>query len=379
MVKPKEKRKIKKRVQRKKKGDGAPLPKSVQALLKYLSGGGTGFGPAPGTAAAQFQAAAPPLPQVAGVARAPRKKKVTTSANVPSPLQNIVPQAAAQTTIIQVPAAAPQQEKQESQSDIATLQATTKQQAGEIRNLQLGMTQQGAGALNAQFFQDIQKQIQEQRGLPSMALRTSQAPSYLGRPPSAPSFAGRSSMRGSEGGESAYETGGSRASAVSQSQQSIADVLEQEASGLGSFLGGQYIQSVSNPVIPGKRMGAGRPSKSEEDKAATKAAAAQRRKEAKQAQAQQQTHSQSLAQLSSLGSVASSESSNPFSFMGRGRGGGKGKAQQIYSQAQQVGADPSSTIQAMVAGGGAAAVQQIAGGLSLGELAMQKKQKGKKK
>jgi hypothetical protein len=33
----------------------------------------------------------------------------------------------------------------------------------------------------------------------------------------------------------------------------------------------------------------------------------------------------------------------------------------------------------MVAGGGAAAVQQIAGGLSLGELAMQKKQKGKKK
>jgi len=373
MVKPKEKRKIKKRAPRKKKGDGAPLPKSVQALLKYLSGGGTGFGPAPGTAAAQFQAAAPPLPQVAGVTRAPRKKKATASAAVPSPLQNIVPQAAAQTTIIQVPAAAPQQEKPESQSDIAILQATTKQQAGEIRNLQLGMTQQGAGALNAQFFQDIQKQIQEQeqRGLPVLSLRTSQAPSYLGRPPSTPSFAGRSSMRGSEsgGGEPAYETGASRASSISQSQQSIADVMEQEASGLGTFLGGQYIQSVSNPVIPGKKMGAGRPSKSEEDKAATKAAAAQRRKEAKQAkqaQAQQQTHSQSLAQLSSLGSVASSESSNPFSFMGRGKG--KGKAQQIYTQAQQAGADPSSTIQAMVAGGGAAAVQQIGGGLSLGEL-----------
>ena len=365
MVKPKEKRKIKKRVQRKKKGDGAPLPKSVQALLKYLSSGGTGFGPAPGTAAAQFQAAAPPLPQVAGVARAPRKKKATASASVPSPLQNIVPQAAAQTTIIQVPAAAPQQEKPESQSDIATLQATTKQQAGEIRNLQLGMTQQGAGALNAQFFQDIQKQIQEQRGLPSMSLRTSQAPSN--RTPSAPSFAGRSSMRGSEsGGEPAYETGASRASSVSQSQQSIADVMEQEASGLGTFLGGQYIQNVSNPVIPGKRMGAGRPSKSVEDKAATKAAAAQRRKEAKQTQAQQQTHSQSLAQLSSLGSVASSESSNPFSFMGRGKG--KGKAQQIYTQAQQAGADPSSTIQAMVAGGGAAEVPQVGGGLSLGEL-----------
>jgi hypothetical protein len=376
MVKPKEKRKIKKKVQRKKKGDGAPLPKSVQALLKYLSGGGTGFGPPPGSAAAQFQAAAPPVAQVAGVAKAPRKKKATGSASVPSPLQNIVPQAA-QTTIIQVPAVAPQQEKPESQSDIAILQATTKQQAGEIRNLQLGMTQQGAGALNAQFFQDIQKQIQEQRGSPVMSLRTSQAPSYLGRPPSTPSFAGRSSMRGSEsGGEPAYETGASRASSVSQSQQSIAEVMEQEASGLGTFLGGQYIQSVTNPVIPQKRMGAGRPSKSEEDKAATKKAAALRRKEAKQAQAQQQTHSQSLAQLSSLGSV-SSESSNPFSFMGRGRG--KGKAQQIYSQAQQMGADPSSTIQAMVAGGGSAAVQQIGGGLSLGELAMQKKQKGKKK
>jgi hypothetical protein len=370
MVKPKEKRKIKKRAPRKKKGDGAPLPKSVQALLKYLSGGGTGFGPAPGTAAAQFQAAAPPLPQVAGVARAPRKKKVTTSANVPSPLQNIVPQAAAQTTIIQVPAAAPQQEKPESQSDIATLQATTKQQASAIQELKSAVMSQGTDIL----FRTLREQ-----GNVSLGSLPSQAPSYLGRPPSAPSFAGRSSMRGSEGGETSYETGASRASSVSQSQQSIADVMEQEASGLGTFLGGQYIQNVSNPVIPGKRMGAGRPSKSEEDKAATKAAAAQRRKEAKQAQAQQQTHSQSLAQLSSLGSVASSESSNPFSFMGRGRGGGKGKAQQIYSQAQQAGADPSSTIQAMVAGGGAAAVQQIAGGLSLGELAMQKKQKGKKK
>ena len=365
------KRKIKKRAPRKPKG-GAPLPKSVQSLLKYLSGSGTGIGGAP-TAAQQFQAAAAPqpqLPQPAGVPkpRAPRTKKVAASAAVPSPLQGIVPQAAAQTTIIQVPAAAPQQEKPETQKELATLQATSKQQAGEIRNLKLSMTQQGSGALNAQFFQDIQKQIQEQRGLPSMSLRTSQAPSYMGM---TPSFAGRSSMRGSEtGGEAEYETAGSRASSVSQVQQSAADILEQESSGLAEHLAGEYIKSVSNPVIPEKRMGRGRPGKSEEEKKATRAAAAQRRKDAKQLQ-QEQTRAQSLAQLSGLGAAARSVSSASSFASATSRA--SGRAQQIYSQAQQAGADPSSTIRAMAAGGGAAALPQVGGGLSLGELSQKKK------
>ena len=366
------KRKIKKRAPRKPKG-GAPLPKSVQSLLKYLSGSGTGIGGVP-TAAQQFQAAAAPqpqLPQPAGVPkpRAPRVKKVAASAAVPSPLQGIVPQAAAQTTIIQVPAAAPQQEKPETQKELATLQATSKQQAGEIRNLKLSMTQQGSGALNAQFFQDIQKQIQEQRGLPSMSLRTSQAPSYMGG--MTPSFAGRSSMRGSESaGEAAYETAGSRASSVSQVQQSAADILEQESSGLAEHLAGEYIKSVSNPVIPEKRMGRGRPGKSEEEKKATRAAAAQRRKEAKQLQ-QEQTRAQSLAQLSGLGAAARSVSSASSFASATSRA--SGRAQQIYSQAQQAGADPSSTIRAMAAGGGAAALPQVGGGLSLGELSQKKK------
>lgn len=367
------KRKIKKRAPRKPKG-GAPLPKSVQALLKYLSGSGTGIGAAP-TAAQQFQAAAapPPPPQPAGVPkpRAPRAKKTTASAAVPSPLQGIVPQAAAQTTIIQVPAAAPQQDKPETQKELATLQATTKQQAGEIRNLKLSMTQQGSGALNAQFFQDIQKQIQEQRGQPVMPLPSSQAPSYLGG--LTPSWAGRSSMRGSEsGGEALYETAGSRASSVSQAQQSAADILEQESSGLGEHLAGQYIQSVSNPVLPEKRMGRGRPGKSEEEKKATRAAAAQRRKEAKQLQ-KEQTRAQSLAQLSGLGAAARSVSSASSFASAKSRA--SGRSQQIYTQAQQVGADPSSTIRAMAAGGGAAALPQVGGGLSLGELAQKQKVK----
>lgn len=365
MVKPKEKRKIKKRAVRKPKG-GAPLPKSVQALIKYLALGGTGIGAAP-TAAQQFQAAAAPPPQPpqpAGIPkpRAPRVKKTTASAAIPSPLQAIAPQAAAQTTIIQVPAAAPQQDKPETQKELATLQATSKQQAGEIRNLKLSMTQQGSGALNAQFFQDIQKQIQERKGLPSMRL-PSQAPSYSG---GTPSWAGRASMRGSEsGGEVVYETAGSRASSVSQAQQSAADILEQESSGLAEHLAGQYIQSVSNPVIPEKRMGRGRPSKSEEEKKATRAAAAERRKE--------QTRAQSLAQLSGLGSAARSVSSASSVVSAKSKA--TGRAQQIYSQAQQAGVDPSSTIRAMAAGGGAAALQQVGGGLSLGELSQQQKVK----
>jgi hypothetical protein len=375
-------RKQKKRAPRKPKG-GAPLPKSVQALLKYLSLSGTGIGGAGigggPTAVQQFQAADPRAAAAAQsgqvVVKKPRAKKTTKTAATASPLQGIVPQAAGQTTIIQVPAVAPkdEEEKTKAEKEFKALQATSKQQAAEIENLKLGQTQQGAGALNAQFFQDVQRQIQEreQSGLPAMSLRTSQAPSYMGM---TPSFAGRSSMRGSEsGGEAVYETAGSRASSVTLAQQSAADIMEQESSGLGEHLAGQYIQSVSNPVIPSQKMGRGRPSKSEEEKKATRAAAAQRRKEAKQLQ-QEQTRSQSLAQLSGLGAAARSSASSGSSTVSA-KSISSNRAQQIYSQAQQAGADPSSTIRAMAAGGGAAAVQQIGGGYSLGELSQKKKVK----
>lgn len=361
------KRKQKKKATRKPKG-GAPLPKSVQALLKYLSGSSTGIGSAPmggATAAQQFQAAAPPPPpQPAGVVRQPRTKKATASAPIPSPLQAIAPQAA-QTTVIQLPTAtAPKAEQApETQREIATLRQTAKQQEGAIRELKSVVQQQGT----EQLFRSMREGLT--RPLPSLP---SQQPSYLGGPPSAPSWAGRSSMRGSEsGGEPEYISARQSVASETPSVQTIAGFLEEESAGLGEYIGGQYVQSAANPAIPEKRMGRGRPAKSEEEKKATRAAAAQRRKEA--------TRAESLAQLSSLGSV-SSESSNPFSFIARGRG--KGKAPMIFSQAQQSGADPSTTIRAMVAGGGVAAVPQAGSGLSLGEIVAQNKTakaKGKKK
>lgn len=361
------KRKQKKKATRKPKG-GAPLPKSVQALLKYLSGSSTGIGSAPmgGTAAQQFQAAAPPPPpQPAGVVRQPRAKKAAASAPVPSPLQAIAPQAA-QTTVIQLPTAtAPKAEQApETQREIATLRQTAKQQEGAIRELKSVVQQQGT----EQLFRSMREGLTK----PPLPSLPSQQPSYLGGPPSAPSWAGRSSMRGSEsGGEPEYISARQSVASETPSVQTIAGFLEEEAAGLGEYIGGQYVQSAANPAIPEKRMGRGRPAKSEEEKKATRAAAAQRRKEA--------TRAESLAQLSSLGSV-SSESSTPFSFIARGRG--KGKAPQIFSQAQESGADPSTTIRAMVAGGGAAAVPQAGGGLSLGEIVAQNKTakaKGKKK
>lgn len=406
MVQPKDKRrKQKKKAPRKSKG-GVPLPKSVQALLKYLSGSSTGIGAAPAggaTAAQQFQAAAPPPPpQPAGVVRKPRAKKAVASAPVPSPLQAIAPQAAP-ATIIQLPAAtAPKQETApETQREIATLRQTARQQEGAIRELKSVVQQQGVDVL----FRNLREQ-----GPLSLGPPPSQQPSYMGRSPSAPSWAGRSteyssassaasssissgsegrirymtkgrsSMRGSEGGgEPEYVSAQQSVASETPSVQTIAGFLEEEAAGLGEFMGGQYVQNVANPAIPQVKMGRGRPPKSEEEKKATKAAAAQRRKEAKQLQ-QQQTHSQSLAQLSSLASV-SNESSTPFSFFAQGGGGAaKGKASQIFSQAQQSGADPSQTIRAMVAGGGAAAAPQVGGGLSLGEIVAQnKKGKSKKK
>ena len=358
------KRKQKKKATRKPKG-GAPLPKSVQALLKYLSGSSTGIGSAPtggATAAQQFQAAAPPPPpQPAGVVRQPRTKKATASAPIPSPLQAIAPQAP-QTTVIQLPTAtAPKAEQApETQREIATLRQTAKQQEGAIRELKSVVQQQGT----EQLFRAMREGLT--RPLPSLP---SQQPSYLGGPPSAPSWAGRSSMRGSEsGGEPEYISARQSVASETPSVQTIAGFLEEESAGLGEYIGGQYVQSAANPAIPEKRMGRGRPAKSEEEKKATRAAAAQRRKEA--------TRAESLAQLSSLGSV-SSESSNPFSFIARGRG--KGKAPQIFSQAQQSGADPSTTIRAMVAGGGAA-MPQAGEGLSFGEIVAQNKTaKGKSK
>lgn len=352
------KRKQKKKATRKPKG-GAPLPKSVQALLKYLSGSSTGIGAGlsgGATAAQQFQAAAPPPPpQPAGVVqRKPRAKKATASAPVPSPLQAIAPQAASQTTVIQLPtAAAPSAPAPETQREIATLRQTTKQQEGAIRELKSVVQQQGT----EQLFRSMREGLTRPLGsLPS------QQPSYIGGSPSAPSFAGRSSMRGSEsGGEAEYVSARQSVASETPSVQTISGFLEDEAVGLGEYIGGQYVQSAANPAIPEKRMGRGRPAKSEEEKKATRAAAAQKRKEA--------TRAESLAQLSSLGSV-SSESSTPFSFIARGRT--KGKASQIFSQAQQSGADPSTTIRAMVAGGGAA-MPQMGGGLSLGEIVAQNK------
>ena len=361
------KRKQKKKATRKPKG-GGPLPKSVQALLKYLSGSSTGIGSAPtggATAAQQFQAAAPPPPpQPAGVVRQPRTKKAVASAPIPSPLQAIAPQAP-QTTVIQLPTpTAPKAEQApETQREIATLRQTAKQQEGAIRELKSVVQQQGT----EQLFRSMREGLT--RPLPSLP---SQQPSYLGGQPSAPSWAGRSSMRGSEGGgEAEYVSARQSVASEAPSVQTIAAVLEEESAGLGEYIGGQYVRSAANPAIPEKRMGRGRPAKSEEEKKATRAAATQRRKEATA------TRAESLAQLSSLGSV-SGESSNLFSFIARGRG--KGKAPMIYSQAQQSGADPSTTIRAMVAGGGAAAVPQVGGGLSLGEIVAQNKTaKGKSK
>lgn len=364
------KRKQKKKVTRKPKG-GAPLPKSVQALLKYLSSSSTGIGSAlvgGATAAQQFQAAAPPPPppQPAGVVRQPRTKKTAASAPIPSPLQAIAPQAAAHTTVIQLPTAtAPKAEQApETQREIATLRQTTKQQEGAIRELKSVVQQQGT--------EQLFRAMREGLARPPLPSLPSQQPSYLGGPPSATSWAGRSSMRGSEsGGEPEYVSARQSVASETPSVQTIAGFLEEEASGLGEFIGGEYVKSAANPAIPEKRMGRGRQPKSEEEKKATRAAAYQRRKEA--------TRAESLAQLSSLGSV-SSESSNPFAFIAQGKG--KGKAPMIFSQAQQSGADPSTTIRAMVAGGGAAAVPQAGSGLSLGEIVAQNKTakaKGKKK
>jgi hypothetical protein len=57
---------------------------------------------------------------------------------------------------------------------------------------------------------------------------------------------------------------------------------EEEAStGLGEYLGGQYVENVTNPEMTKIKRSPGRPRKTEAEKAATKAAAAQRKKASK--------------------------------------------------------------------------------------------------
>jgi hypothetical protein len=410
MTQPRDKkRRQKKKVARKTKAKlGAPLPKSVQSLLKYLSGSNTGVGggvapPSQPAATLAFQQAAPQLPQPQGAAaiRNSRARKTAASEVRPSPLSNIVPQQTL--SILQLPATAPQQETAASREQVATLQETAKQQAGAINELKRVVQHQGTEML----FKSMQG------GGASYSL-PSQAPSYLQRPPSAPSWAGKitessSASIGDRNRAFLYTTPGSvypsnegartimrnlqghsfggepefisaRQSIVSEAEHiSSASVFENEAAGLGEFFGGQYIQNVTNPAIQEQRMGrGGRVLKTEAEKKATRAAAYQRRKEEKQQQ-QQQTHAESLASLANLGATTSAssvvtDSSNRFSFMAKGRG--QGKAQEVLSRAQAAGVDPSTTIRAMVSGGGAA--QHQGQGYSLGEL-QGKKQRVKKK
>jgi hypothetical protein len=131
---------------------------------------------------------------------------------------------------------------------------------------------------------------------------------------------------------------------------------EEAAPGLAEYLGGQYVESVTNPEMTKIKRSPGRPRKSEEEKAATKAAATQRRKSTKIPAADVASLLEQTAP-SSIASFTPAAVTDPSAlFM-------KPKRTILVKKKQTstVGAPDMATQIAMMTGGGAAAAPQSQG------------------
>lgn len=252
-----------------------PLPRSVQALLKYLGGSDVKLGGARGgqpatlaptsinIAVSQQQAQQQAQAQQSVRARVAPKGQVIGQ----SPLASVIPQ---QPVIVQqAPASTAETERkiqaQERQAEVNAEQINRK--FGLLETSQQQFRQAAATA-----YQDIKQDLNRRVAGDANIFDARNLASRFGSTPrpvvEEPQFSGMS-FGGGGGAESIQVTEVFRGARQ-----------EESVSGLGEFLGGQYIQNVSNPEMTAIKR-PGRPRKSDEEKAATKAAAAARKKASK--------------------------------------------------------------------------------------------------
>ena len=265
-----------KKVKKTKPRKPQPLPRSIQALLKYLGGsdvkvGGGGGGGRPATlaptsiniAVSQQQQQQQTQAQQSVRARVAPKGQVVGQ----SPLGAVIPQ---QPVIVQqAPSSSAETERklqaQEKQAEVNAAQINRKFGLLEASQQQF---RQAAATAYQDIKQDINRRVAgdanifDARNIATRFSTTTPRPVVEEQ-----QFAGMS-------------FGGGGAEGISVTEVFRGARQEERVAGLGEFLGGQYIQNVSNPEMTDIKR-PGRPRKSEAEKAATKAAAAARKKASK--------------------------------------------------------------------------------------------------
>ena len=262
----------KKKVKKTKPRKPQPLPRSVQALLKYLGGSdvklGGGGGGRPATlaptsiniAVSQQQQQQQAQQQQNVRARVAPKGQVVGQ----SPLGAVIPQ---QPVIVQqAPASSAETERKIQEQ---AKQAEVKQNELNRKFGLLEADQQQFRQAAASAYQDIKQDINRRVAGDANIFDARNIASKLKARPivEEQQFAGMS-------------FGGSGVEAIEVTEVFRGSRQEEQVAGLGEYLGGRYIEQVSSPEMTAIKR-PGRPRKSEAEKAATKAAAAARKKASK--------------------------------------------------------------------------------------------------
>lgn len=329
MVKPKQQRKKRSGP---KKARPSQLPKSVRALLSYLSGPGTGAptiqqNPARFASTGEVDKSFATQVAEAVVARQVAQKSLRLRGAEPlksSPISafQAPPPQAPQTIVIQQP-----------QASEKTNEEIRKTVMKETSGIEGRLTDQ----LRMQGANQLFKTMREQGSAPLgslRSLRSSQAPSYIGGPPE-----GMSSIASSEDiGSVTSEFPAITSATLAQYQQE------------------QYGKSLATAKLPAGKILKGRPPKAPK---ATKA----------QSASEQQSFTQSIGGLASMAQLQTPVSAPaPTKTSARS----KNIYQQLTGQGLSAGGD---IVQAMASGGGPAP-QQV--GMTLGELKQKPKPRGRK-
>lgn len=255
-----------------------PLPRSVQALLKYLGGSDVKVGGARGGQPAQLaptsiniavsQQQAQQQSQQQAQQQQFLQQRIAQKGQIiaQSPLTSVISQ---QPIIFGLPQRRSDVEEAERKFQAQAKEAEIKhdeinRKFGLLEASQQQFRQAAAGA-----YQDIKNDLKRRvTGDANIFDARNLAARFTPRPVvEEPQFAGMSF------GQAAAEAQGITVTEVFKGAR------EEEAStGLAEYLGGQYVENVTNPEMTKIKRSPGRPRKSEAEKAATKTAAAQRRK-----------------------------------------------------------------------------------------------------
>lgn len=323
-----------------------PLPRSVQALLKYLGGSDVRVGGARGGQPAQL---APTSINIAVSQQQQSQAQQSVRARVApkgepigkSPLSAVIPQ---QPVIVQqAPASTAETERkiQAQAREAEVKQEEINRKFGLLEASQQQFRQAAAGA-----YQDIKNDLKRRvAGDANIFDARNLAARFTPRPVvEEQQFAGVSFGQ-------AVEAQGVTVTEVFRGARE-----EEAATGLAEYLGGQYVESVTNPEMTKIKRSPGRPRKSEAEKAATKTAAAQRKKSTKIPAADVSSLLEQTAP-SSIASFTPAPVTDPSALF-------KNPKRTILVKkkpASTAGAPDMATQIAMLTGGGAAAAPQSQG------------------